>query len=85
MESRRYISVPRSIDDTTNQTKKAIQSHFSFSEDVARFHGTLDIKTLGGAGFASQRTKSDDLKLDLSDYVGIQLCIKKGDSMFSIT
>lgn len=56
------------------------KSHLSCDEDIARFNGTLDIKTLGGAGFASQRTRSDDLELDLSDYVGIQLCIKKGDS-----
>ena len=57
-----------------------LQSYLSCCDDVARFHGTLDIKTLGGAGFASQRTASDDLKLDLSEYAGIQLAISKGDS-----
>jgi len=40
-----------------------------------RFHGDLDIKTLGGAGFASQRTTGDDVCWDLSGYDGIQLRI----------
>ncbi len=57
------------------------QSYFEFGEDGARFHGNLDTETLGGAGFASQRTTGDDREWDLSDYAGIQLAIKKGDSM----
>lgn len=39
----------------------------------ARFFGNLDYATLGGAGFASQRTVSDDLEFDLSAYEGLQL------------
>ncbi|KAH9809524.1 Complex I intermediate-associated protein 30 (CIA30) [Teratosphaeria destructans] len=46
---------------------------------IGRFHGTLDIKTLGGAGFASQRTTGDDRTWDLSAYKGIKLNIVKGD------
>jgi hypothetical protein len=38
------------------------------------FHGHLDTKTLGGAGFASQRTVND-LSLDLSEYDGICLLL----------
>ena len=49
-------------------------------EKNARFYGDLDIKTLGGAGFASQRTVSEDSTWDLSGYAGIQLDVAKGDS-----
>ena len=49
-------------------------------EKNARFYGELDIKTLGGAGFASQRTVGDDSNWDLSGFAGIQLDIAKGDS-----
>ncbi|KAJ4160442.1 hypothetical protein NW754_003563 [Fusarium falciforme] len=45
----------------------------------AIFHGTLDTKTLGGAGFASQRTKGD-LSLDLSQTEGLQLDLGAGNS-----
>ncbi|GFF34522.1 uncharacterized protein C9E9.15 [Aspergillus udagawae] len=40
--------------------------------DTVQFHGHLDITTLGGAGFASQRTR-DDLFWDLSDADGLEL------------
>ncbi|TKA65564.1 hypothetical protein B0A55_10434 [Friedmanniomyces simplex] len=46
------------------------------SGSSARFYGHLDIKTLGGAGFASQKTTGD---WDLSKYVGIRLDVEKGD------
>jgi len=46
---------------------------------VARFHGNLDIKTLGGAGFASQRTTREDGSWDLSSYDGLELDIEKSD------
>lgn len=49
-------------------------------EKNARFYGNLDIKTLGGAGFASQRTVSENKTWDLSGYAGIQLNFSKGDS-----
>jgi hypothetical protein len=44
----------------------------------AVFHGNLDINTLGGAGFASQRT-ADSLVWDLSGYGGIMVGIGQGD------
>ncbi|KAB5583190.1 complex I intermediate-associated protein 30 [Coniochaeta sp. 2T2.1] len=48
-------------------------SHLDISDPRARalFHGNLDIKTLGGAGFASQKTVPElfgSTGLDLSDY-----------------
>ncbi|KAJ5549014.1 hypothetical protein N7513_006248 [Penicillium frequentans] len=42
---------------------------------TAIFSGNLDIKTLGGAGFASQRTSGEDRTWDLSDYDGIELVL----------
>ena len=56
------------------------QSCLDLDNGKARFHGNLDIETLGGAGFASQRTTAEDTSWDLSDYAGIQLEIAKGDS-----
>ncbi|GAB7361111.1 hypothetical protein MBLNU230_g1149t1 [Neophaeotheca triangularis] len=55
------------------------QSYLDFKDKTACFHGNLDIKTLGGAGFASQRTTSDDLGFDLHKYAGITLHLAKGD------
>ncbi|KAH8727541.1 CIA30 family protein [Phaeosphaeriaceae sp. PMI808] len=55
------------------------QSYLDVSSSTARFHGTLDITTLGGAGFASQRTTGDDRSWDLSAYDGIHLDISKTD------
>jgi hypothetical protein len=49
------------------------------SSPTAIFHGNLDTKTLGGAGFASQRTTGEDRDWDLSSYEGITLDIKKSD------
>lgn len=57
------------------------QSYLDASDKkIGRFYGNLDIKTLGGAGFASQRTTGDDREYDLSKYAGIELRIAKGDS-----
>ncbi|KAF1956259.1 CIA30-domain-containing protein [Byssothecium circinans] len=55
------------------------QSYLDISNNNAHFHGTLDITTLGGAGFASQRTVFDSSTWDLSDYDGIQLQHGKSD------
>ena len=46
---------------------------------VAEFHGNLDITTLGGAGFASQRTTGEDRQWDLSSHDGLELDIKQSD------
>ncbi|CAK1355051.1 hypotheticalsprotein [Cercospora beticola] len=54
-------------------------SYLDCTKTTGTFRGTLDIKTLGGAGFASQRTTGDDREWDLSDYAGIELYIAKGD------
>ncbi|KAF2691287.1 CIA30-domain-containing protein [Lentithecium fluviatile CBS 122367] len=55
------------------------QSHLDISKSSARFYGNLDIKTLGGAGFASQRTTSEEKTWNLSDYDGIQINLGKSD------
>lgn len=51
----------------------------SASSLIAKFHGTLDIKTLGGTGFASQRTRGEDRTWNLSAYDGIELVIDSAD------
>lgn len=43
------------------------------------FNGNLDIKTLGGAGFASQRTTGEDKNWDLSKYDGLELNLVESD------
>lgn len=47
------------------------KSYLDTSHPKARFYGNLDIKTLGGAGFASQRTTGDDRTWNLAAYDGI--------------
>ncbi|KAK3725165.1 hypothetical protein LTR37_000676 [Vermiconidia calcicola] len=61
--------------DAEDWTASDDRSYLEYKEDTARFYGTLDIKTLGGAGFASQRTTGDERKWDLSEYAGIRLTI----------
>ncbi|KAF7155957.1 hypothetical protein CNMCM6106_007869 [Aspergillus hiratsukae] len=56
-------------------------SHSSLTilpNNTVLFHAHLDITTLGGAGFASQRT-TDDLSWDLSDADGLELGIAGSD------
>lgn len=56
------------------------QSYLHISDAGARFYGNLDIKTLGGAGFASQRTTAEArTQWDLSAYDGILLELGKSD------
>jgi hypothetical protein len=63
----------------TSCSKPSSQSYLDTSTRTARFHGTLDITTLGGAGFASQRTSSETKTWDLSAYSGIHLDLGKTD------
>ena len=51
----------------------------SESADIARFYGTLDIKTLGGAGFASQQTTRVEPPWDLSAYDGVVIEVVEAD------
>ena len=46
----------------------------------AIFQGHLDTKTLGGAGFASQRTTGDDRNWDLSRFDGLLITIDAAHS-----
>lgn len=46
---------------------------------IATFNGNLDITTLGGAGFASQRTTGEDRRWNLSAYDGVELVIDRAD------
>ncbi|BFZ62966.1 hypothetical protein YB2330_004078 [Saitoella coloradoensis] len=57
------------------------QSYLEPSSDLtkATFRGHLDTQTLGGAGFASQRTTSTDKTWDASPYDGIELILARGD------
>ncbi|KAJ4393584.1 hypothetical protein N0V93_002797 [Gnomoniopsis smithogilvyi] len=57
------------------------QSYLTVSDagSQATFSGTLDIKTLGGAGFASQRTVDDAPSWDLSDYSSLVLDVAHAD------
>ncbi|KAH8598936.1 complex I intermediate-associated protein 30-domain-containing protein [Bisporella sp. PMI_857] len=49
------------------------------SSSAVEFYGNLDIKTLGGAGFASQRTEGEYWSWDLSEYDGLEIKIEKVD------
>ncbi|KAI4834020.1 CIA30-domain-containing protein, partial [Aureobasidium sp. EXF-8845] len=62
-------------DWTASDDRSFLECHNS----TGRFHGNLDIKTLGGAGFASQRTTGENRSWDLSDYAGIVLDIAEAD------
>ncbi|KAJ5189025.1 Major facilitator superfamily [Penicillium cf. griseofulvum] len=58
------------------------------TEEGVIFHGHLDIETLGGAGFASQRTVGNEQIWDLSGYDGLELQIVPSDGKrytFSLT
>lgn len=55
------------------------QSYLDISGSTARFYGHLDIETLGGAGFASQRTVAEDNTWDVSKYDGILIDLGKSD------
>lgn len=50
------------------------------SGPAACFHGRLDIGTLGGAGFASQRTVRDDWHLKLDSFAGVEVSIDPSHS-----
>ncbi|RDW71903.1 CIA30 family protein [Coleophoma crateriformis] len=59
------------------------QSHLTITPTqptTAVFQGNLDIKTLGGAGFASQRTTGEDRVWDLSPYDGLLLDLDAADT-----
>lgn len=58
----------------------------SASSLVARFHGNLDINTLGGAGFASQRTTGEDRTWDLSHHDGLEIVVDRADDkLYTLT
>ncbi|KAL9534655.1 hypothetical protein SMMN14_00545 [Sphaerulina musiva] len=54
-------------------------SYLDCTSETGTFRGNLDITTLGGAGFASQRTTQEDAEWDLSRYAGIELWIAQAD------
>lgn len=56
------------------------QSHLTVDEHgIANFTGVLDTETLGGAGFASQRTVTEDYTWDLTGYKGLYLTLGKSN------
>ena len=60
------------------RAKDRTQSYLDVASSgkTATFRGTLDIKTLGGAGFASRKVSGD---WNLSEYAAISLNVAKGD------
>ncbi|TVY42192.1 Uncharacterized protein LOCC1_G006140 [Lachnellula occidentalis] len=78
-------SLPWSPLDWTN-SDDSVRGGSSYSEfvfnppsPIAVFRGNLDIETLGGAGFASQRSTGDNRTWDVSDYDGILLDVTQAD------
>ena len=69
----RWIAIDDRVRGGSSQSNLAISG---LTEAV--FSGTLDTKTLGGAGFASQATTPDS-NWDLSEYDGIELSVGQGD------
>ncbi|KAI1007451.1 hypothetical protein K3495_g765 [Podosphaera aphanis] len=68
-----------SSDDTVRGGNSYSNLNCSPADAVAVFQGNLDIKTLGGAGFASQRTTAENEAWNLAGYEGISLDVKKSD------
>jgi hypothetical protein len=63
-------------------------SNLELTAEGVLFHGSLDIETLGGAGFASQRTVENEQVWDLSGYDGFELRVVSSDRKrytFSLT
>ncbi|KAF2223028.1 NADH:ubiquinone oxidoreductase intermediate-associated protein 30, partial [Elsinoe ampelina] len=56
------------------------ESYFETDGSSGRFFGDLDIDTLGGAGFASQRTTDDTRTWNLSNFDGIRVNVDKADA-----
>jgi len=78
-------SLPWSPLDWTN-SDDSVRGGSSYSEFAfnppspsAVFRGNLDIETLGGAGFASQRTTGENRTWDVSGYDGLLLDVAKSD------
>ncbi|KAJ5153263.1 uncharacterized protein N7482_009741 [Penicillium canariense] len=69
-----------SSDDRVRGGSSQSELTCSPSSLIAKFHGTLDITALGGAGFASQRTTGEDRTWDLTAYDGIELVIDSADN-----
>ncbi|OOF96835.1 hypothetical protein ASPCADRAFT_129897 [Aspergillus carbonarius ITEM 5010] len=68
-----------STDDRVRGGASHSSLHIKKSPNTATFHGTLDITTLGGAGFASQRTTTTTTAWDLTPYTGLELSIPHSD------
>lgn len=66
-------------DDRVRGGKSQSYLTVSGAASQATFSGTLDIKTLGGAGFASQRTVDDAPAWDLADYGLLVLDVARAD------
>ena len=77
--SRRYGSSFHWLARGALQLLTVPQSYLACTDAETKFYGNLDIDTLGGAGFASQRTTGEDRQWDLSAYNAIELCIGSAD------
>jgi len=72
--------IPNFLLQSKSQSHLEIHSN-GYSNEYALFYGTLDTKTLGGAGFASQRTADTSKVWDCSDTGGILLEIPHADGL----
>ncbi|EPY51910.1 CIA30 family protein [Schizosaccharomyces cryophilus OY26] len=73
----------RAVDDRVrggSSTSHLTAEKDNDSNSYARFWGTLDTKTLGGAGFASQATNIPNRKWNLREFDGIEINIAKSDN-----
>jgi hypothetical protein len=68
-----------SSDDRVRGGSSFSELSYNSTNSIAIFRGNLDTKTLGGAGFASQRTTREDRNWDISQYDGLLLDIKECD------
>lgn len=81
-KSQSYLTVlvgPDSATTTTTAAPAPAPATGSGSSSRAEFAGHLDIKTLGGAGFASQRTVDDLPAWDLSAFDTLVLDVARAD------
>lgn len=63
------------LSSSLNAILISIQSYLDCCSSTATFNGTLDTRTLGGAGFASQRTTTTKKVWNLKPYDAIKIAI----------
>ncbi|OKL57291.1 hypothetical protein UA08_07511 [Talaromyces atroroseus] len=72
-----YLAIKSSTTTITNPEQN--QDQPENESNSVLFYGKLDASTLGGAGFASHRNKTNTIDWNLADYDGIELQIGESD------